>query len=95
MPKQAMANYDDEELHEAAFFLLLPPFVALHGNICNTFQSVRGSQSVIQSASSVRLAHFPSTHLPISLACLPGIVWLRRRCQSVYLSVLATAYTAC
>lgn len=94
-----MANYDDdanEELHEAAFFLLLPPFVALHGNICNTFQSVRGSQSVIQSASSVRLAHFPSSHLPISLACLPGIVWLRRRrCLSVYLSVLATAYTAC
>lgn len=86
MPKQAMANYDDEELHEAAFFLLLPPFVALHGNICNTFQSVRGSQSVIQSASSVRLAHFPSTSPSPLLACLALFGYVVVVCLSICLS---------
>lgn len=85
-----MANYDDEELHEAAFFFAAAAVRRItwqHLQHLSVSQGLSVSHSVSEQCT-------PPFYLPLC-PCLPGIVWLRRRCLSVYLSVLATAYTAC
>lgn len=84
MPKQAMANYD-EKLHEAAFFFAAAAVRRItwqHLQHLSVSQGLSVSHSVSEQCAPCPLPFY----LPISL---------RRRCLSVYLSVLATAYTAC